>query len=165
MATMGLIAIFGLLLFTVSGQQEGCNWCGECLPDPSCTCATCPDLQTAFDYRSPINLIAKVNITTVLDSTDGQSYMGDLLETYQASGSGIVFKILPQDFTAPCFTAFYKDIYLMAIPWHLITYQNPDSDADFYKVECFYVAFDRCSYFKLWSELTADEIGILAKHS
>jgi len=127
------------------------------------------DLATAFSQTSPPNLIVQANITQSLHTSTSQAYLAQVLKTYQLSGSGNVFEILPQQLTDPCFTAYNPDVYLMAIPWHLV-YAEPPEGVEVtlkpeYEVQCFYVALNRCNYFKLFSELTADELAILAKHS
>jgi len=148
-------------LVFASEAQHPCGDCRFCPANAQAchpnVCSICPSLEQAFNVKT--NLIMKVNVTTRAENSGEVSFFANVEKIYQGQGSGTVFEILPQETTNPCYTEYYLSRYVMSIPY------NSFISSDSTKVpECFYVKINQCSYFKLWTALTPQELALLAKH-
>jgi len=155
-----LFVFFLFFSLCYCAPKDACGFCRSCQNDNAChpsVCPICPTLDQAFSSKN--TLIVKVNITSRSEATDSVSFFVDIEKFYMGKGSGSVFEILPQSTTYPCFTDYYLDEYLMAFPFSGLLCEKKSDPG------CFYVKADQCNYFKLWKDLTAYEIALLASHN
>eukprot|EP00028_Trichosphaerium_sp_Am-I-7-wt_P003196 CAMPEP_0168520334 /NCGR_PEP_ID=MMETSP0405-20121227/7906_1 /TAXON_ID=498012 /ORGANISM="Trichosphaerium sp, Strain Am-I-7 wt" /LENGTH=109 /DNA_ID=CAMNT_0008541157 /DNA_START=336 /DNA_END=665 /DNA_ORIENTATION=- len=101
------------------------------------------------------SLIMKVNWTSFSSAGGADMYYGDIIKTYQGDSDGLQVATQAQFPGYPCLTEFMvnKEYITTTLPNAVL--RKPEEP------DCFFIALDMCSYFKLVSELTAEEKALL----
>jgi len=155
-----VLILGGSLVISLVAADPACGFCRDCFNAQSCQAkCLCPSLAQSF--QQPSALIMKVNITRRQDFGTSVSFIAVVEKVFQGStgrGGGL-FELLPQQTTDPCYTEFSLDRYALSVPTKPLCQTSPSAP------ECFFLFVNQCDYFKLWKDLTPDELALLAKHN
>ncbi|ELR18118.1 uncharacterized protein ACA1_368190 [Acanthamoeba castellanii str. Neff] len=154
--------------FAPAGFAAPCGNCGNCPNRQECVpsqCKSCPALVSSFyPYSNNRTLIMKIHVNNNHTQGDQITYYAFVEKVYQGRSSGNVVQILYQSMKDPCYTNYFNDWYVVAIPYATMA-AKPSVCADLPGApECFFIQLNQCYYFKLYSELTKGELQVLAAH-